>query len=66
VIRSGAQYQDSIRDGPEVYVGGERVKDVTTYPMFKLLVDIRARFCDMRHDSTTRGIMSWRKLAHGS
>ena len=58
MIRTGAQYRDSIRDGREVYVGGERVKDVTTYPMFKLRVDICARFCDMRHDSATRGIMS--------
>ncbi len=42
MIRTGAQYRDSIRDGREVYVGGERVKDVTTHPMFKPLVDIRA------------------------
>ena len=42
MIRIGAQYRDSIRDGREVYVGGERVKDVTTHPMFKPLVDIRA------------------------
>jgi hypothetical protein len=44
MIRTGAQYRDSIRDGRRVYIGGERVKDVTTHPMFKPLVDIRARF----------------------
>jgi 4-hydroxyphenylacetate 3-monooxygenase len=58
MIRTGAPYRDSIRDGREVYVGGERVKDVTTHPMFKPLVDIRARFYDMQHNSATRGIMS--------
>ncbi len=43
MIRTGAQYRDSIRDRREVYVGGERVKDVTTHPLFKPLVDIRAK-----------------------
>jgi 4-hydroxyphenylacetate 3-monooxygenase len=60
MIRTGAQYRDSIRDGREVYVGGERVKDVTTHPMFKPLVDIRAHFYDMQHEARTRDIMSYR------
>ena len=47
MIRTGAQYRDSIRDGREVYVNGERVRDVTTHPMFKPLVDIRRRH--LRH-----------------
>ena len=29
MIRTGSQYLDSIRDGREVYINGERVKDVT-------------------------------------
>lgn len=58
MIRAGSQYRASIRDGREVYVGGERVKDVTTHPMFKPPVHIRARFYDMQHDPATRGIMS--------
>ena len=59
MIRTGAQYRDSIRDGREVHVAGERVKDVTTHPMFKPLVDIRARFYDMQHEPGTRYIMSF-------
>ena len=47
MIRTGAEYLDSIRDGREIYMGGERVRDVTTHPMFKPLVDIRARIYDM-------------------
>ena len=31
MIRTGDQYRDSIRDGREVYIDGEKVKDVTTY-----------------------------------
>src|SRR5471030_3328867 len=60
MIRTGAQYRDSLRDGREVYIGGERVKDVTTHPMFKPLVDIRARFYDMQHEPATRDLMSFR------
>jgi 4-hydroxyphenylacetate 3-monooxygenase len=59
MIRTGTQYLDSIRDGRRVYVNGERVADVTTHPMFKPLVDIRARFYDMQHDPATRPVMSF-------
>src|SRR6267378_2461009 len=59
MIRTGAQYRDSIRDGRQVYIGGERVKDVTTHPMFKPLVDIRARFYDMQHEPATRDLVSY-------
>ncbi len=59
MIRTGAQYRDSIRDGREVYINGERVRDVTTHPMFKPLVDIRARIYDMQHEAQFRHIMSY-------
>lgn len=61
MIRTGAEYIESIRDGREVYVGGEKVKDVATHPMFKPLVDIRARFYDMQHDVKTRHIMAYQE-----
>lgn len=38
MIRTGEQYKDSIRDNHEVYVNGERVKDVTAHPQFKPLL----------------------------
>lgn len=59
MIRTGAEYRDSIRDGRAVFVGGERVKDVTTHPMFKPLVDIRARIYDMQHDPATAHILAY-------
>ena len=59
MIRTGQQYRDSIRDGRRVYVGGERVRDVTTHPMFKPLVDIRARIYDMQHDARTAPVMTY-------
>src|SRR5580692_3583819 len=59
MIRTGSQYLDSIRDGREVYINGERVKDVTRHPMLKPLVDIRARIYDMQHEADTRGVLSF-------
>ena len=53
MIRTGEQYKESIRDNREVYMNGERVKDVTTHPMFKPIVDVRARVFDMQHEAET-------------
>jgi 4-hydroxyphenylacetate 3-monooxygenase len=58
MIRTGEQYRHSIRDGRQVFVNGERVADVTRHPMFKPLVDIRARIYDMQHDPATRAVMT--------
>ena len=49
MIRTGAQHRNLIRDGRQVWINGERVKDVTTHPMFRPLVDVRARIYDMQH-----------------
>lgn len=58
MIRTGAEYIDTIRDGRLVYVNGEKVADVPSHPMFKPLVDIRARIYDMAHDPATREVMT--------
>ncbi|MDZ7909878.1 MAG: 4-hydroxyphenylacetate 3-hydroxylase family protein [Gemmobacter sp.] len=58
MIRTGDTYRESIRDGREVHVNGERVRDVPTHPMFKPLVDIRAHIFDMAHDPATRAVMT--------
>ncbi len=63
MIRTGQQYRDSIRDGRVVHINGERVRDVTTHPMFKPLVDIRAQIYDMQHDARTRSVMTYRDPA---
>jgi 4-hydroxyphenylacetate 3-monooxygenase len=59
MIRTGEQYRDSIRDGREIWIAGERVKDVTRHPMFKPIIDIRARIYDMQHDAATCEIMTY-------
>src|SRR5579871_908598 len=50
-MKTGEQYRQSLRDGREVYLDGERVQDVTLHPATKPAVDVRARLYDLRHAS---------------
>ena len=59
MIRTGNEYRESIRDGREVFMNGEKVSDVTTHPMFKPLVDIRARIYDMQHEAAMAPVMTY-------
>src|SRR5471032_1050731 len=59
MIRTGEQYRDSIRDGRQVWINGERVNDVTTHPRYKTIVDIRARIYDMALEKAAQGVMSY-------
>src|ERR1039458_8640431 len=59
MIRTGEQYLDSIRESREVYINGERVKDLATHPMFKPLIDIRGRIYDMQHEAATRELLAY-------
>ena len=49
-IRTGAEYRESLRDGRSIYVNGEQVKDVTTYPPFQGVVDTIASLYDLQHE----------------
>jgi 4-hydroxyphenylacetate 3-monooxygenase len=59
MIRTGEEYRESIRDGREVWINGERVIDVTTHPMFKPAVDVRARIYDLAHEDATRETLTY-------
>jgi len=61
MIRTAAEYLESIRDGRQVWINGEKVDDVPTHPMFKPLVDIRARIYEMQHDAATRDTMTYQE-----
>jgi 4-hydroxyphenylacetate 3-monooxygenase len=59
VIRTGDEYRESIRDGREVWIDGEKVDDVTTHPAFKPIVDIRARIYDLAHEDAHRDLLTY-------
>ena len=52
---TGAEYLESLRDGREVYIYGERVKDVTTHPAFRNAARSIARLYDSLHDPKQQG-----------
>ena len=65
MIRTGEEYRESIRDGREVWIDGERVEDVTSHPAFKPIVDVRARIHDLAHEEASREAMSYIDAASG-
>ena len=58
--RSGQQYIDGLKARPaEVWLGGERVTDVTTHPGLRGGVRAIAALYDMQHDAKTRDEMTY-------
>lgn len=51
MIRTGAQYLEGIKDGREVWMDGERVKDVASHKAFAPIVAAKARMYDMQHEA---------------
>ncbi len=46
---TGARYIESLKDGREVWLDGEKVQDVTTHPAFTGMVHELARIYDLQH-----------------
>src|SRR5229473_5109412 len=44
------EYMESLRDGREIWIYGERVKDITKHPAFRNTVRMLARLYDALHD----------------
>ena len=59
MIRTGAEYLDSIRDDRDVWMDGERVDDVPSHPAFRPIVEARARIYDMAHEEQYRDALSY-------
>lgn len=55
---TGAEYMQSLRDGREVYIDGERVADVTAHPAFRNSVRSIARLYDALHDPATHDTLT--------
>jgi 4-hydroxyphenylacetate 3-monooxygenase len=55
---TGKEYLESLRDGREVYIYGERVKDVTTHPAFRNAARSVARLYDALHDAKMKDLLT--------
>ena len=55
---TGQEYLESLRDGREIWIYGERVKDVTTHPAFRNTVRMIARLYDALHDPAKKDVLT--------
>src|SRR4030095_3371806 len=59
MIRTGAEYRASLQDGRQVWMNGERIKDVTTPPASNTIVDTRAPSYDLAHETASAPAMTY-------
>ncbi|RCW45748.1 4-hydroxyphenylacetate 3-monooxygenase [Halopolyspora algeriensis] len=55
---TGEEYIESLRDGRELFVYGDKVDDVTTHPAFRNSVRMTARMYDALHDPDTKDVLT--------
>ena len=62
---TGAEYLESLRDGREVWIRGERVTDLPSHPIFRNATRMLARLYDALHDPAQKGTLTT-ELSPGS
>ncbi|NUT43149.1 MAG: Pyoverdin chromophore biosynthetic protein pvcC [Thermoactinospora sp.] len=55
---TGVEYVESLRDDREIYLYGDRIKDVTEHPAFHNPVRMTARLYDALHADDTRDLLT--------
>lgn len=59
MLKTGKEHLEGLRDGRVVYIGGEKVDDVTTHPAFAESAKSMAALYDMKADPANRDVMSY-------
>src|SRR3954468_18646498 len=59
MLRTGKEHLEGLRDGRVVYLGAERVADVTTHPAFAGAASSVAMLYDLKRDPAQREILSY-------
>ena len=59
MLRSGKEHLESLRDGRMVYIGNEKVDDVTTHPAFRNAAQTVGAIYDMKADPALRAEMAY-------
>lgn len=65
-IRTGAEFIQGLRDNREVWLGNERVHDVTTHPAFRASIESLAHLYDMQHDPTLQPRLTYSSPTTGA
>jgi len=55
---TGDEYIESLQDGREIFIYGDKVKDVTTHPAFRNSVRMTARLYDSLHDPAKKDVLT--------
>ena len=59
MLRTGHEHLESLRDGRVVYIGSERVNDVTRHPAFRNAALTVAAIYDMKADPANREALTY-------
>ena len=59
MLKTGKEHVESLRDGRVVYLGSERIEDITTHPAFRNAVRTVAALYDMKADPAQRETMTY-------
>jgi 4-hydroxyphenylacetate 3-monooxygenase len=59
MIRTGAEYLESIQDGRRVLCGGELIDNLTTHPKTRGYAQVVAEYYDLHHDPEYRDITTF-------
>src|SRR5215472_7850875 len=59
MLRTGEEHTASLRDGRVVYIGSERVDDVTQHSAFRNAAQTVAAIYDMKADAANHDVMSY-------
>ena len=55
---TGREFLETLRDGREIWIYGQRVADVTTHPAFRNPARMLARLYDALHDPAQREVLT--------
>jgi len=58
-VRTGAEFIAGLQDSREVWLGDERVTDVTAHPAFRGAIESLARLYDMQHELAYRELLTY-------
>src|ERR1700694_715961 len=64
-IRTGKQFLDSLHDDRQVFMDGERIRDVTRDPRMAGAAQTLAELFDMQHDPVLRDRMTFASPSSG-
>ena len=59
MLRTGKEHLESLRDGRVIYIGSEKIDDVTRHPAFRNAAQTVAELYDMKADPANRAELTY-------